>query len=282
ITQEVAHLVFAVFHLGGWDFHCCITPFSGRLAYSEAKTQLVDVFNTADIARTISVMNQVLGDCAYNLHDLFAEERHRIMHLLSAGTLTRLDQLYSQVYRDNYSVLLAFHRDQLAVPQELQVAAEIAIGQRVLSLLQRLEQDLGDSHESDEYAELHHSRMTVLGELDAIATEAQQFQCTLRIPQAKAIMEDLILRSLWQLLHAYNPATVKDEMYWIQTLIQVGDRLRLGIHLDRAQELYCQTLNKSSLADLLGEQETFDYSNRELSEHLARLSEFGRALNLAM
>ena len=282
ITQETAHLVFAVFHLGGWDFHCCITPFSGRLAYSEAKTQLVDVFNTANIARMISVMNQVLGDRAYNLQDLFAEERHRIMHLLSAGTLTRLDQLYSQVYRDNYSVLLAFHRDQLTVPQELQVAAEIAIGQRVLSLLQRLDQDMGDGYESDEYADRHHTRMTVLGELDAIATESQQFQCTLRIPQAKAIMEDLILRSLWQLLHAYNPETVQDEMYWLQTLIKVGDRLQLGIHLDRAQELYFQTLNKASLEELLGEQGSVEYSNSELSEHLARLSEFGRALNLDM
>ncbi|HBE16746.1 MAG TPA: hypothetical protein DDW51_03800, partial [Cyanobacteria bacterium UBA11367] len=24
ITWESTHLVFAVLHLGGWDFHCCI------------------------------------------------------------------------------------------------------------------------------------------------------------------------------------------------------------------------------------------------------------------
>ena len=280
ITQETAHLVFAVFHLGGWDFHCCITPFSGRLAYSEAKTKLVDVFNTANIARTISVMNQVLGDRAYNLQDLFAEERHRIMHLLSASTLTRLDQLYSQVYRDNYSVLLAFHRDQLAVPQELQVAAEIAIGQRVLALLQRLENEMGDGYDVDNYADLHHTRMTVLGELDAIATEAQQFKCTLRLPQAKAIIEDLMLRSLWQLLHAYNPKTVQDEMDWIETLITVGDRLQLGVHLDRVQELYFQTINKRSLEEILGPQPMQECSNQELSGHLNQLIEFGRMLNL--
>ena len=32
ITWESGHFVFAVLHLGGWDFHCCIQPFSSRLA----------------------------------------------------------------------------------------------------------------------------------------------------------------------------------------------------------------------------------------------------------
>ena len=283
ITQETAHLVFAVFHLGGWDFHCCITPFSGRLAYSEAKTKLVEVFNTANIARMISVMNQVLGDRTYSLHDLFAEERHRIMRRLSESTLTRLDQLYSQVYRDNYSVLLAFHRDHLQVPQELQVAAEIAIGQRVLSLLQQLEQEMINGHESGEGDCSHHRRMTLLGELEAIATESQQFDCTLRIPSAKTILEDLILRALWQHLHAYNANTAKVDMLWIKMLMTVGDRLQLGVNLDRAQELYFQTIKRVSLEELLGSQIVQGALDRaELSEHLKQLVEFGRALKFAI
>ena len=71
-------------------FHCCITPFSGRLAYSEAKTQLVEAFNTASIAHTISVMNQVLGDRSYSLHDLFAEERRSEEHTSELQSLTNL------------------------------------------------------------------------------------------------------------------------------------------------------------------------------------------------
>ena len=49
-----------------------------------------------------------------------------------------------QVYRDNYGVLMAFHRDELEVPQELQVAAEIAISQRALTALQLLERETSD------------------------------------------------------------------------------------------------------------------------------------------
>lgn len=279
ITQESAHLVFGVFHLGGWDFHCCITPFAGRLAYSEAKTQLVEAFNTASIAHTISVMNQVLGDRSYSLHDLFAEERHRIMRLLSESTLTRLNQLYSQVYRDNYSILRAFHRDQLDVPQELQVAAEISIGQRVISLLHQLEREMGEGYTPEEYDLKHHARMALLAELEAIATEAEQFHCALRLPQAQQIIESLILQSLWQVLHDYNLDTVHDDLSWIRSLIQVGYRLNLGIQIDRAQELYFQTIKNMSLEQLMGSDVLQDTSKEAIAEHLQRIVEFGRHLN---
>jgi alpha-amylase/alpha-mannosidase (GH57 family) len=86
--------------------------------------------SSGSAAQVILAMNAAFGDHAYNLQTLFAEERHRIMQLLSRDTLQRLDQLYNQVYRNNHGLLKAFHRDGLAVPQELQVAAEVAIRHR--------------------------------------------------------------------------------------------------------------------------------------------------------
>ncbi|NJL87648.1 MAG: DUF3536 domain-containing protein, partial [Leptolyngbyaceae cyanobacterium SM1_1_3] len=132
ITREKASLAFAVLHIGGWDFHCCIRRFRGRLDYSNAKTRLFEVLSQASAAQTVLGLNKLFGDQAYSLQDLFAEERHRIMQLLSQETLERLDQLYTQVYRDNYGILMAFHRDRLPVPQELQVAAEVALSNRAL------------------------------------------------------------------------------------------------------------------------------------------------------
>ena len=146
-TQESAHLVFGVLHLGGWDFHCCIAPFTGRLAYAEAKAELFEILGRASIAQLIVAMNHRLGEQSYSLQDLFAEERHRIMRLLSQETLQRLDQLYSQTYRDNYSILAAFHRDDLAVPQELQVAADIALNHRAMAVIRQIEQEA--SHSDD-------------------------------------------------------------------------------------------------------------------------------------
>jgi alpha-amylase/alpha-mannosidase (GH57 family) len=232
ITWESSHLVFAVLHLGGWDFHCCIQPFTGRRAYSKLKDKVFDSLKQASAAHTILAMNQMFGDQSFSLQNLFPEERHRIMGLLSQETLTRLDQLYTQVYRDNYGVLMAFHRDELPVPQELQVAAEIALSHRCLCSLRAL-----DSDTSDPQLLLSH-----LAQLEAIATEANHLHCQLKIRDAKPTLEKMILRSLWQLLHDANPDTLASDIDRVERLIELGNQLHLGLCLDRCQELYFSCL----------------------------------------
>ncbi|MHC5850265.1 DUF3536 domain-containing protein [Nostoc sp.] len=231
ITWESEHLVFAVLHLGGWDFHCGIQQFTGRRNYSQLKEKLFEALKQASAAHTILAMTQLFGEEAFSLQNLFAEERHRIMRLLSQETLARLGQLYTQAYRDNYGVLMAFHRDEIAVPQELQVAADIALGHRCLMTLRSLEQDIADPQKSWSH----------ILELEAIATEAKHLRCRLNIPDGKQMLEQLIARSLWQLLHDAN-GSFNADIQLLERLIDVGDQLNIDISLQRSQELYFSCL----------------------------------------
>lgn len=240
ITRETQQFVFAVLHLCGWDFHCCIQPFAGRRQYSQIKEQLFEALTRASAAQTVLKMNELFGEVSYSLQDLFAEERHRIMRLLSQETLTRLDQLYTQVYRDNYGILMAFHRDELAVPQELQVAAEIALGHRLLLTLRSLEQDTEDAEAS----------VSHLVELDAIATEATHLHCRLQQPEARAILERLIEQGLWTALTGSEPKTLEVSLRRIERLIDLGQQLQLGISLGKAQEMYYQWLRSTNKAEV--------------------------------
>ncbi|MBW4528312.1 MAG: DUF3536 domain-containing protein [Phormidium tanganyikae FI6-MK23] len=235
ITRESQHFVFAVLHLCGWDFHCCIQPFAGRRNYTQVKDQLFETLAQGSAAQTILKMNQVFGDVAYSLQDLFAEERHRIMRLLSQETLTRLDQLYTQVYRDNYGVLMAFHRDDLPVPQELQVAAEIALGHRLLLTLRSLEQDSDDLD-----ASLMH-----MGELEAIATEATHLRCQLHQPEARDTLQRLIERSLWTLFNESELEGAEPQIRVLERLIVLSRQIRLGVSFSKSQELFHQWLHRS-------------------------------------
>ncbi|MCX7592190.1 MAG: DUF3536 domain-containing protein [Fischerella sp.] len=239
ITWESEHLVFAVLHLGGWDFHCCIQPFEGRRTYSQQKEKLLASLQTASAANIILTMTQLFGDQTFNLENLFAEERHRLMRLLSQETLTRLDQLYTQTYRDNYGVLMAFHRNGIAAPQELQVAAEMALGYRCMTTLRALEQDISEP----QLAVSH------ILELKAIASEAKHLRCRLNIPEGKQMLEQLILRSLWQLLHDTN-GTFSAEMQRLESLLDVAAQLDIGISLDRCQELYFSCLHSKILPQI--------------------------------
>jgi alpha-amylase/alpha-mannosidase (GH57 family) len=249
ITRECSNLVFAVLHLGGWDFHCCIQTFIGRRAYSTIKETLFEALEQASAAQTILAMSRIFGDQSYSLQTLFAEERHRIMRLLSQETLTRLDQLYTQVYRDNYGVLMAFHRDELEVPQELQVAAEIAIGHRAVTSLQALERETSDFPASKPQLCLSH-----LTELEAIATEADCLHCHLKLSEMKPTLERIIGRALWHLLHNLNSSTTITDIQWLERLIDLGDQLHLGLSLSRAQELFLNYLHHHLLPQLTTEQ----------------------------
>ncbi|HBE53548.1 MAG TPA: glycoside hydrolase [Cyanobacteria bacterium UBA11369] len=251
ITWESEHVTFAVLHLGGWDFHCCIQPFAGRRAYSELKHELFEALQQAGAAQTILAMHRLFKDAdggathPYSLQNLFAEERHRIMRLLSRETLKRLDQLYTQVYRDNYAVLMAFYRDELPVPPELQVAAEMALCHRALDAARSLERDMSEIDAGTEKGCIQ------LTELEAIAQEAKLFRCQLNIPEAKKTIERMILRSLWHLLHDSNPATLESDVQRIERTIEVAQKLNLGLSLDRAQEIYYSCLNHQIMPQYL-------------------------------
>jgi alpha-amylase/alpha-mannosidase (GH57 family) len=244
ITWESEHLVFAVLHLGGWDFHCCIQPFDGRRAYSDLKHQLFEALKQSGAAQAILAMHQLfksadgVGTVPYSLQNLFAEERQRLMNLLSQETLKRLDQLYTQVYRDNYAVLLAFYRDDLPVPQELQVAAEMALCHRAIKAVRSLDLETSDLTTGD-----RQTGLVQLVELEAIAAEAKHFRCQMNIPEAKATIERIILRSLWHLLHDSNPATLEADVQRIERMIDVSAQMNLGLFLERAQELYFSCLH---------------------------------------
>jgi alpha-amylase/alpha-mannosidase (GH57 family) len=243
ITWESHHFVFVVLHLGGWDFHCCTQPFSGRNAYTQMKEQLFEALKQASAAQVILTMGQLFGDRSFGLQHLFAEERHRIMQQLTEKTKQRLDQLYTQVYRDNYGILVAFQRDELPVPQELQVAAEIALSHRCLETITLLEQSVDQSSNLETY----------LTELSAIAAEANHLRCQLKIPEAKRTLERLILRSLWQLLQDGDPANLDTDIQRLVQTIDVGEQLHLGLCLDRAQELYYHFLHNRIIPDCFPE-----------------------------
>ncbi|NET46807.1 DUF3536 domain-containing protein [Okeania sp. SIO2B3] len=242
ITLECKNFVFAVLHLGGWDFHCCIRPFSGQIVYNKLKQKLFDALQEASIANVIMTMSELFGECSFSLKDLFAEERQRIMGLLSQETLNRLDQLYSQVYRDNYSIMMAFHRDNLPVPQELQVAAEVALGHKFLTSVRGLEAESSDGKLSQNH----------LADLEALATEVGQQQCRFHNLEVKEALERLIVSSLRHILHDHEHHNVEEDIYNLERIIEVGDRLNLGLSLTNAQEIYFQSLESHIVPLCLG------------------------------
>jgi alpha-amylase/alpha-mannosidase (GH57 family) len=234
LTWEARHLVFAVLHLGGWDFHCQIQPFSDRLQYAILKEALLHSLRQGSAAHTILTMTQCFPNAAtFGLRDLFAEDRQVLMQRLTTDTLNRLDQIYTQVYRDNYGVLLAFHRDGLTVPQELQVAAEVTLNRRLADTLKTFEQHCTILGQRLSQVEDGHWL-----ELNALASEAAQINYEFQATEARQSLERLLWRSLWQFLYDTDPAYLVADLNALQRLLNLGRHLKLYPGIDRLQELY--------------------------------------------
>ena len=239
MTQEKITLAFAVLHLGGQDFHCGIQAFSSHAAYSEAKSAVIQAFGSASIAQSVLAVTEQFGQ-TYTLQDLFAEERQRIMQQLNQDTLQRLEGLYEQVYRENYGVLMAFHRDRLPVPQALQVAADITLSQRAMEVVRSLEQDITEPE-----GDLLKITVGRIAELEGIAVEAHHFRCELKLPEAQPILERLIrqvLRQTLQLAEAAKQYELAMAVEGIDRLIELGYKLGLPLSLHKVQESYYQYL----------------------------------------
>jgi alpha-amylase/alpha-mannosidase (GH57 family) len=251
ITWESEHLIFVVLHLGGWDFHCAILPYTGRRAYSYMKDELISALSQGSAANLILKMVQLCGEETFNLQDLFVEERQKIMKLLNQETLAGLDKLYSQVYRENYGVLMAFQRDQLPIPQEIQFAAQIAIGYRFIACLKNLEQEIGEIAQG----------LNDIVELEAIATESKLMQCSLNMPEGKEIMQRIIERSLWHLLYDYKGKAIETELQKIERILTLAQNLNIGIKLEHTQEIFTKYLTEQILPQYMQLNQTESHLN---------------------
>ncbi|WP_017303857.1 DUF3536 domain-containing protein [Spirulina subsalsa] len=271
ITWESSEFTFAVLHLGGWDFHCCIQPFTGRLAYHKIKAKLFEALTHASVAKMMVAMTQVFGDQSFDLENLFAEERQWIIRQITEQTRTSLDQIYSQVYRDNYSILRAFHREELPVPQELQVAAEISLSHRALVGIRRLTQVVSDPPLID----------NSLSELEAIATEAENMRCLLNIPEVKPTLEGLCLDLLIRLLAECPSDALVEECDRLERLIHVTEQMKLGLSFERVQERYFSYLHHRIVPQCVKADGSIDQNSKPLHPaQVAALLRLGKCLGV--
>lgn len=242
-TGEEHDLIYALLHLGGWDFQCGVKPFTGRRSYEQLKATLLS--GSRSRIQLVLTLQELFGPETFDLNALIEEDRQQMLRWLTQDTLERLAQLYRQTYLENYGVLMAFRADGLPIPEELLAAAQITLNQRLLSSLRAMEIEEG--------------KRDHLLELRAIAREAEQLGCQLRQEEAARVLDRLLQRGMWQLAQAADSETLSEQLHNLEEWLQLAADLGLPINLDRLQELYLLGLERQ----------------RELQLHLAEGSASG-------
>ncbi|NEP43509.1 MAG: glycoside hydrolase, partial [Okeania sp. SIO2H7] len=126
--------------------------------------------------------------------------------------------------------------------QELQVAAEVALGHELLTLVRSLEAESSEGLLNE----------SCLKQVEAVVAEATSQGCDLKVGEVKEILERLLMRSVEQILHRNEPGAIETEIHNVERLIELGDRLDIGLCVTRAQEVYFQALESQILPLCLG------------------------------
>ncbi|MFS8834986.1 DUF3536 domain-containing protein, partial [Synechococcus sp. WC101] len=196
-TGEEHDLIYALLHLGGWDFQCGVKPFTGRRSYEQLKATLLS--GSRSRIQLVLTLQELFGPETFDLNALIEEDRQQMLRWLTQDTLDRLAQLYRQTYLENYGVLMAFRADGLPIPEELLAAAQITLNQRLLSSLRAMEVEGG--------------KQDHLLELRAIAREAEQLGCQLRREEAARVLDRLLQRGMWHLAHDFEPESFGEQLH---------------------------------------------------------------------
>ncbi len=231
-TREVTQVIFAVLHMGGWDFHCVVQTFTGRPHFTALKQALFEQLQQASTPRLVLAMNQYFGDRHFGIEDLIAEDRQRLLEMISQETLVRIDQLYTQVYRDNYSLLMAYRQDGLEGPQELLVAAQVSLSHRVAQTIQGLAASMR--------AEVQFSPWAQLNQLEAITAEAEHLGCHLTLEGVTRQLNQLLRDWLSIMLQSDDLSLLRG----FAQLLKISQRLGLNLQKEVLQEDYIQFLQE--------------------------------------
>jgi alpha-amylase/alpha-mannosidase (GH57 family) len=127
ITHESAQLRFGVLHMGDHNLSCGVKRYDGDRTYQGIVKEMSEVFNRADFAETLRLLDDHFGPSTFALKSLFRDEQRRILDIVLESTLADAEAIYRQLY-DNYVPLMRFLRDSGSPPPKaLCAAAEMVL-----------------------------------------------------------------------------------------------------------------------------------------------------------
>ncbi|MDP2106053.1 MAG: DUF3536 domain-containing protein, partial [Desulfobulbaceae bacterium] len=96
---------FCVLHFGDHSINGGVRPYRGSEAYLEMKNEIISSFELGDYTQVIRSMDAHFGTHTYSLLDLFRDEQHNILEILTAQTVGGYIDHYREMYGRNRALM---------------------------------------------------------------------------------------------------------------------------------------------------------------------------------
>ena len=224
-------------HLGNTDLSCVLKPLDEPAAFEPLADKVVCSFNSgASLLVLMRTIEQAFGSDDYDLRQLLPEHRQALSRALFAPMRERYAAQYELTFRDSEQTITRFREAGLPLPEELALAAQLALNERFKRAAASL------SVEPFEVAA--YERVLALVE------QAGRYGFALSLEAAAQPLQRALLAALRRLVagavqarHGHRGGGLAAAL----EVLSVAERLGAKIDLEPAQELLFQALKEGHL-----------------------------------
>ncbi|MCL5734620.1 MAG: DUF3536 domain-containing protein [Actinobacteria bacterium] len=126
ITLEGANLSFAALHFGDQNMVCKVRPYEME-SHDRVMAAVKEAFGSADVARTLSVMDGFFGEDSYSLSSLFRDKQRSTIDLITKAALKEAEAMFRGIYERHAPLLIFLSSVGAPAPKAFHSAAELAI-----------------------------------------------------------------------------------------------------------------------------------------------------------
>jgi hypothetical protein len=158
-------------------FRTWVSEYKDVLDFNILKAKCLESFGK-DEETMVGVLTSLLGNRIFTIRDIFKEEKQAIFQKLIQEELNEHRRIYAELFDKTKQAVEALVREGLDIPDEIRMAAEVTLSDRLLHEVKDLEKDFEGRMEREE--------------IDKIMDEARKHGFQLKMEEPAIILSRLL------------------------------------------------------------------------------------------
>ncbi len=135
ITMSASTFTFAVLYLGQQTIIGSLRNDISRQDFDAVAPDLEREFRSGHVGDVINRMTAGFGSETFSLWNLFRDEKHRILNMMTERTMTIAAKNFNDVYYDNYQLMGSLMANDIQLPDAYRAAIRFTLHRRLMETL---------------------------------------------------------------------------------------------------------------------------------------------------
>jgi alpha-amylase/alpha-mannosidase (GH57 family) len=257
ITLEKKDTMFALIQLKDGDFRCSVKTYDDE--YIPVMKNLINTFLHFPHTEIIRFLDEYFGKEYFTLQNILLEDRKKILKNTMLEEMTKLQNVYNDIYKESKDIILYYKDLGLTIPEEYKIAAKYTLSNKFNKILET--QKVFDNEN------LFTDLLKIKEEADILSVklniDESEKKCSLYLEEAvKEYLEDI-----------QNNSVDK-----IATMFKIFEKLNLNIDLSNSQYIFFNKIFVN-FTENLG-RITNNSKTNEQKEKIMNMLKIGEKLNI--